>query len=72
MATALLLPLIPINKETTREGWLQARNGFLGGSDASAILGLNPYKTNVEVWQEKNRKGCSRGHWAQVLCQIWG
>lgn len=36
----------------TREAWLKARTG-IGGSDASAILGMNPYKTNVEVWQEK-------------------
>jgi len=36
----------------TREAWLKSRTG-LGGSDASAVLGLNPYKTNVEIWQEK-------------------
>lgn len=36
-----------------REDWLKSRNSFLGGSDASAILGLNPYKNNVQVWQEK-------------------
>lgn len=33
--------------------WLQNRKTMIGGSDASAILGLNPYKTNIEVWQEK-------------------
>jgi len=53
MAQAQLLPLIPLNKESIRRGWLEARNGWIGGSDASAILGLNPYKTNIEVWQEK-------------------
>ena len=37
----------------TREQWLQARTGKIGGSDASAIMGLNPYKTNVELWEEK-------------------
>jgi len=37
----------------SREEWLQNRKYFLGGSDASAIVGLNPYKTNIEVWQEK-------------------
>lgn len=52
-AATVLLPLIAINKETTREEWLKARKRFIGGSDASAILGMNPYKTNVEVWQEK-------------------
>lgn len=39
--------------ETIRENWLKSRNSFLGGSDASAILGLNPYKNNIQVWQEK-------------------
>lgn len=40
-------------KATPRENWLSNRNKMIGGSDASAILGLNPYKTNIEVWQEK-------------------
>lgn len=39
--------------ETPREAWLKKRRHFIGGSEASAILGLNPYKTNIEVWQEK-------------------
>lgn len=33
--------------------WLQERKNGIGGSDASAVLGLNPYKTNVELWEEK-------------------
>ena len=37
----------------TREEWLEARKRFIGGSDASAIMGMNPYKTNVELWLEK-------------------
>ena len=32
--------------------WLDNR-GLIGGSDASAILGLNPYKSNVDLWLEK-------------------
>lgn len=36
-----------------REAWLQARAGRIGGSDASAILGMNPYRTNIELWQVK-------------------
>ena len=35
------------------EEWLQERKNRIGGSDASAILGLNPYKTNVDLWMEK-------------------
>lgn len=37
----------------TRAEWLEARQSFIGGSDASAIMGMNPYKTNVELWLEK-------------------
>ena len=35
------------------EAWLQARAGRIGGSDASAIVGMNPYKSNIELWLEK-------------------
>jgi putative phage-type endonuclease len=52
-ATAQLLELPSCSIEYfTREAWLKARTG-IGGSDASAILGMNPYKSNIEVWQEK-------------------
>lgn len=37
----------------SREAWLEARKNFIGGSDASAVLGMNPYKTNQELWEEK-------------------
>lgn len=38
---------------TSREEWLEARSGRIGGSDASALVGLNPYKSNVDLWREK-------------------
>ena len=37
----------------SRKEWLQARTSCIGGSDAAAIIGLNPYKSNVELWEEK-------------------
>ena len=37
----------------SREEWLQARKNTIGGSDASAVVGLNPYRTNVDLWAEK-------------------
>lgn len=36
----------------SREEWLKHRDR-IGGSDASAILGMNPYRTNIELWQIK-------------------
>lgn len=38
---------------SSNEEWLEARKKFIGGSDCSAILGLNPFKSNIELWQEK-------------------
>jgi len=38
---------------SSHEDWLAARRNFIGGSDASAVLGMNPYKTNIELWEEK-------------------
>ena len=36
----------------SREEWLKHRSR-IGGSDAAAIVGLNPYKTNTELYMEK-------------------
>ncbi len=35
-----------------RDDWLRNRKR-IGGSDAAAVIGRNPYKTNIELWQEK-------------------
>lgn len=37
---------------SSHEEWLKARTK-IGGSDASAIVGMNPYKTNVDLFKEK-------------------
>lgn len=36
-----------------RTEWLQHRRNFIGGSEASAIIGCNPYMSNVELWEMK-------------------
>lgn len=36
-----------------RDEWLRERLGSIGGSDAGAILGLNPYRSPYTVWAEK-------------------
>lgn len=36
-----------------KEEWKQARIKGVGGSDISAIVGMNPYKTNVDLYKEK-------------------
>ena len=37
----------------SREEWLRIRTSYIGGSDAACIVGENPWKTNVELWEEK-------------------
>lgn len=37
----------------TREQWLVERQKGIGASDASAVVGMNPYKSNTELWEEK-------------------
>lgn len=37
----------------SREEWLEARKEGLGASDASALLGISPWKNNVQLWEEK-------------------
>lgn len=36
-----------------REAWLEGRKNHIGGSEASACVGMNPYKDNVTLWEEK-------------------
>lgn len=36
-----------------RIAWLAARKNHIGGSDAAACVGMNPYKNNVRLWEEK-------------------
>lgn len=33
--------------------WLEERKTGIGASDAAAIIGMNPWKTNIQLWQEK-------------------
>lgn len=44
-------------RNMTREEWLEARRRGVGGSDASAIMGLNPYSSPLKVYLDKTGKG---------------
>ena len=37
----------------SREDWLFERKGGIGGSDAGAIIGVNPYRSPYSVWADK-------------------
>lgn len=40
-------------RSINREKWLELRRKGIGGSDVSAILGLNPYASPYSVWADK-------------------
>lgn len=37
----------------SRAEWLGARTSYIGGSDAACIVGANPWKSNLRLWEEK-------------------
>lgn len=40
-------------RELTHEQWLENRKSGIGGSDAGAIMGVNPYRGAYGVWADK-------------------
>lgn len=40
-------------RSMSQEEWVDSRKGSIGGSDASTILGLNPYSSPYALWAEK-------------------
>lgn len=40
-------------KDLPREDWLKVRKSGIGGSDAAAAVGLNPYMSPLELWLDK-------------------
>lgn len=45
--------IIAKTKDISREEWLRLRKNGLGGSDAGAVCGLNPYVSPMEVYMSK-------------------
>lgn len=59
----------------TRSEFLARRSAGIGGSDLAALMGLSPYKTPFQLWQEKTGRfepdfspeQEERMHWGTVL-----
>lgn len=57
----------------TKEEWLQLRRKGIGGSDASVIMGKNPYRSILQLWEEKTGKlpvtdeGNEYTYWGNVM-----
>lgn len=45
--------MLKMYRYRNREKWLEARKKYIGGSDIACILGMNPWKTNVQLYREK-------------------
>jgi len=43
-------------KTISRAEWLEYRRRGIGGSDAAAVVGLNPYKSELALWADKQGK----------------
>ena len=48
-------PALRLVKTTSldRDQWLKVRKGGIGSSDAATAVGLNPYKSQLQLWMEK-------------------
>ena len=58
-----------------REQWLELRRRGIDGSDASVILGLNPWKTQMDLWLEKTGEFTEdedneKMYWGRILEDI--
>lgn len=43
-------------KTANRDEWLALRSKYIGGSDAAAVIGLNPWASPYSLWAEKTGK----------------
>ena len=41
----------------SKEQWLQERKTYIGGSDLGSILGINNFRTALDVYFEKTSEG---------------
>lgn len=52
------------------ESWLKGRRRGLGGSDAAAVFGIHPFKSEYELWSEK--VGLIEASSGETEAQYWG
>lgn len=48
--------VIADTKDMTKEEWLKHRQAGIGGSDASCIAGLNPWKSAIQLYMDKKEE----------------
>ncbi len=55
-------------KTANHEEWLKLRSKYIGGSDAAAVVGLNPYSSPYALWAEKT--GRVPGFAGNLACEV--
>ena len=53
-------------KTGSREEWLELRKKYIGGSDASAVIGANPYRSAYALWALFDICRGNKGFWEDV------
>lgn len=61
---------VQITPEMTRAQWLDIRRKGIGGSDVAAIIGANPYKTPLDIFNDKLQLGENED--SQSRYAYWG
>ncbi len=57
-------------KMLENEEWLKQRLGGIGGSDAAVVLGISPFKSRLQLWNEKVHKRIDNGSENELIFQI--
>lgn len=55
-------------KTESREDWLNLRKQYVGGSDAAAVVGMNPFASPYSLWAEKTGK--VPGFAGNLACEV--
>lgn len=56
-----------------KQAWLEERKTYIGGSDLGSILGINNFRTELDVYFEKTAEGIAEdtaseaAYWGNVL-----
>ncbi len=61
------------------QAWHEWRRGGIGSSDAAAIMGVSPWRTPKEVWEEKvygtsviiDNSAMARGRELEPIARTW-
>ncbi len=53
-----------------KEEWLEQRMMGIGGSDAAAVLGISPFKSRLQLWNEKVSKKIGHNFDEDLIMQI--